>query len=154
MDRRTFIALLVATSALPGQLLASPIEDFLLRELRAQGYTEFTISTTWLGRLRILALSPKYRREIIANPRTGEILRDYWVLIGEGSGSSDILDPEDNGSSGKRKKGGSGGGSGSSGSGGGSSGGSGSGGSGSSGSGSHGDDDDNDSGSDSSSGHG
>jgi uncharacterized membrane protein YgcG len=151
MKRRTFIFSLLAASALPGQLLASPIQDFLLKELRAQGYTEFTVSTTWLGRLRILAISPKYRREIIANPRTGEILRDYWVLIGEGAGSSDILDPEDNNSSGKRNKGGSGGGSGSgSGSG---SGGSGSGGSGSGGSGS-GQDDDDESDSDSSSGHG
>jgi len=45
---------------------------------------------TLLGRLRIVASDGTRRREIIINPNTGEVLRDYWVEL-----SDDDEDDED-----------------------------------------------------------
>ncbi len=95
MDRRKFIFFLALAGTLPGQVFASELEDFLVRELKIQGFSNITVSRTWLGRVRIVATSDRFKREIIANPRTGEILRDYWSKIANGSGSVDILDPND-----------------------------------------------------------
>lgn len=51
------------------------------------------MSRTLLGRTRFVATSDQYRREIILNPRTGEILRDLWLLLdGEAGGGVRILD--------------------------------------------------------------
>jgi hypothetical protein len=52
--------------------------DGLVQQLREQGYVEFTVSRTLLGRVRVVALAPDgSQREIVFNPATGEILRDY-----------------------------------------------------------------------------
>lgn len=52
--------------------------DRVIAELRNQGFTSIQVSRTWLGRARIEAQSPRFSREVVVNPRTGEILRDYW----------------------------------------------------------------------------
>ncbi|MBO9477469.1 hypothetical protein J7382_07975 [Shimia sp. R11_0] len=52
--------------------------EAIARHLRGQGYSDIEISRTWLGRARIEAQRGTVEREIIVNPRTGEILRDYW----------------------------------------------------------------------------
>lgn len=57
---------------------ADGIRDSIVSQLKQQGYREIVISRTWLGRTRILARREGERREIIINPRTGEILRDLW----------------------------------------------------------------------------
>jgi len=57
---------------------AGAIEDRIVQQLKDQGFTEIEMSRTWLGRVRIEAESGTHEREIILNPRTGEILRDYW----------------------------------------------------------------------------
>lgn len=69
-------------AALLALLLAAPVaaetlQDQLTAQLRAQGYHSITASSTWLGRLRVMALIGNERREIVINPYTGEILRDY-----------------------------------------------------------------------------
>lgn len=56
---------------------ADRVTDAITRQLRQQGYTEITVTRTFLGRDRIVATSPTREREIIVNPRTSEILRDY-----------------------------------------------------------------------------
>lgn len=73
---------------------AGPVEDSIARQLIEQGFTDIRISRTWLGRSRIVAESPELYREIIVNPATGEILRDFWRQT-RGSDQDDrsIFDP-------------------------------------------------------------
>lgn len=76
MKNRATLAAVVALWA--GMASAETLVDQVTRQLAAQGYTEITVSKTWLGRIRVEASGGTATREIILNPRTGEILRDYW----------------------------------------------------------------------------
>ena len=77
-------------AVLAGLVLAAPawaegFADAIIRQLQAQGFTEFSTSRTLLGRTRIVASGAAGSREIVLNPATGEILRDLWLLqTGEG----------------------------------------------------------------------
>ncbi|MDJ0639584.1 MAG: hypothetical protein QNJ20_12160 [Paracoccaceae bacterium] len=53
------------------------VRDRVVRELRSDGYAEIRVYRTFLGRLRFVGENPDSRREIVVNPRTGVILRDY-----------------------------------------------------------------------------
>jgi hypothetical protein len=66
---------LCLTLALPAR--AEPIDEVIVAQLRAQGYSQIVVTRTLLGRIRIDAALGGLRREIVLNPRTGEILRDY-----------------------------------------------------------------------------
>lgn len=66
-------------AAVAGPSFASGYQDEIVAALRAQGYQQITIETTFLGRVRITALRQSNLREIVINPRTGEILRDLWL---------------------------------------------------------------------------
>ena len=70
------LAASLALAALPAA--AQTVEDSIIEQLRAQGYVEFSVEHTLLGRLRIIAHSDTLYREIVLNPTSGEILRDYW----------------------------------------------------------------------------
>jgi hypothetical protein len=71
---------------------SSPYALQVEKELRQQGYTKMTVSRSWFGRTLIHAESKTERREIVLNPRTGEILRDYTrPLKGSGGAREDIL---------------------------------------------------------------
>ena len=84
-------AVLAATMAMAGEF-----EDSLVAQLTKQGYTSFSISRTWLGRTRIVAMNATHRREIILNRHTGEILRDYLEEIGvDGASASGLFDDID-----------------------------------------------------------
>jgi len=116
--RQVFCVALVLCAASP--LWATDYVDGVVTDLRAAGYDKITVSTTWLGRARIVADSPTFTREVIVDPRTGEILRDYRQAIGAGdredstgTGGSGGTDDDGDGSG----SGGSGSGSGGSGSG-------------------------------------
>ncbi|HBD90065.1 MAG TPA: hypothetical protein DC061_05405 [Gemmobacter sp.] len=78
-----------ALCVLATPLAAETLQDQLAAQLRAQGYHSITTSSTWLGRLRIVALIDGARREIVMNPYTGEILRDYQgpEILTAGGGS-------------------------------------------------------------------
>lgn len=69
-----------------GTAFATGAADSIVAQLRDQGFSSISVERTLLGRTRIVALSEQYRREIIFNPRTGEILRDFWQVIGTASG--------------------------------------------------------------------
>lgn len=69
------LALLLSAGAAHGLGIA----DRVAQQLRAEGYVEVTISRTLLGRTRIYAIGPNGTREIIIDPRNGEILRDLWI---------------------------------------------------------------------------
>ena len=84
-------AALVGLLALPSS--AGPIEDSIVRQLQNQGFSQIEVRRTLLGRSRIVARSNDLYREIVVNPVTGEILRDFWrELGGDGSGTR-IVDP-------------------------------------------------------------
>lgn len=78
-------------TAAPGA--AQTAQQQVVRQLRAQGYRNIRVQRTWLGRVRIVADSRLGRREIVLNPSTGAILRDYLDRgsdgrSGSGGGSS------------------------------------------------------------------
>ena len=87
--------------------LAQSAQDSIVAQLSQQGFRNITVSRTFLGRTRILATSNDLRREIVFNPTTGEILRDYWEdldddeddesprLINPAGGSGDEEDDDD-----------------------------------------------------------
>ncbi|MBE1295869.1 MAG: hypothetical protein GJ678_06420 [Rhodobacteraceae bacterium] len=62
---------------LPGMAAADRLTDSITDQLRSQGYGQIEVSRTFLGRYRIVASTDTVDREIIVNPGTGEILRDY-----------------------------------------------------------------------------
>ena len=127
---RRFAFLMSATLALQSSgVFAQGFEDAVIAQLRAEGYARITMTTTLLGRVRITAEGEKGQREIVLNPRTGEVLRDVWFVAearsGSGSGGKSSGNASGQSTSGNSGSGGnSSGGSGSSGSSGGSGGGS------------------------------
>jgi hypothetical protein len=94
MDRRTFLIALGA-AGVAGPVAADPLTDGIVAQLRRQGYGRIAVSRTLLGRVRIVGNSSSRRREIIVNPRTGEILRDYWLDETGGSTGVTILEDDE-----------------------------------------------------------
>lgn len=80
------LAVLMALTAAPS--LALDVAQRIVAELKAQGYSAIEVSRTLLGRTRITAGSPDFEREIVIDPRTGEILRDYWQPLTLNAGAS------------------------------------------------------------------
>jgi hypothetical protein len=74
----TVAALAVALAA---PVAAQSIRDDVEAALVAQGYEIVNVGRTWLGRLRVVAENDEIRREIVINPSTGEVLRDYSVAL-------------------------------------------------------------------------
>jgi hypothetical protein len=103
MNRRILLAALMASLATAGSAVADGFADTIVRQLRAQGYSDVSVSDTWLGRTRIFAQSGNSEREIVLNPRTGEILRD--IYIGDDAGIR-IYDDDDSSGRGRGRSGG------------------------------------------------
>ncbi|WP_439522192.1 hypothetical protein [Marivita sp.] len=89
MKRRQLLAGLLAGVALPGGVFAQTAEDQVVNQLKRQGYQRITLGRTLLGRTRIVATGPRGRREIVLNPSTGAILRDYVDRSDRGRDSDD-----------------------------------------------------------------
>lgn len=93
------LAIVVLTLlTLAGPARADALQDSLVAQLEAQGYSSVTTRYTLLGRLQILADSPDGVREIVINPKTGEILRDYLqkpsrMAGSDGAGNSAATGP-------------------------------------------------------------
>jgi hypothetical protein len=85
---------LFALSLLPGMAMAGAVEDSIVSQLKDLGFTQIQINRTWLGRSRIVAKSPQYTREIVVNPATGAILRDYWEEVEGEDSRRDLIVPE------------------------------------------------------------
>ncbi|MGI1663038.1 hypothetical protein ACRDNQ_12415 [Palleronia sp. KMU-117] len=82
MLRRALFICAVALSLAAGAVWAQGVsERQIVDQLRDQGFTEIRVSRTFLGRTRIVAANDEYRREIVINPTTGVILRDYWAVL-------------------------------------------------------------------------
>lgn len=69
----------LAAMAVPGW--AQTPEEMIVASLEEQGYHVVTRDRTWLGRIWLLVENGEVRREIVFNPGTGEIMRDYAVMI-------------------------------------------------------------------------
>ena len=99
MKRRDFLSGLFAAAACSGAAQAKDFASSVIDQLRAQGFGSVAQERTLLGRVRITATRSDGQREIIINPKTGEILRDLWTpakggvaavkIIGEDSDRTD-----------------------------------------------------------------
>jgi hypothetical protein len=99
MKRRSFLLMTSAAGASVALPAYADYVNSVRDQLRQQGYRQISVSSTMLGRTRIVAKSKTGTREIIMNPRTGEILRDLWSSAQGSSGpsivGSDADDPDD-----------------------------------------------------------
>jgi hypothetical protein len=94
MKRRSFFNGLTAASIMilaGSAAFAATYADNVIGQLTKQGFHDIAVETTWLGRVRIVASRGGGQREIILNPRTGEILRDTYLAAGDGT-ATPILD--------------------------------------------------------------
>jgi hypothetical protein len=89
MLKRLLSATVLATLLASGALAQGVTERQVIDQLRDQGFSEFRVSRTLLGRTMIVATNREYRREIVINPGTGVILRDYWRALGPEDGDDD-----------------------------------------------------------------
>lgn len=89
MKRREFLFGLAAGVALGSPAMAEGVADSIVRQLKRLGFRTVSQERTLLGRVRIVAKRKDGQREIIVNPKTGEILRDLWIPVAEG-GAGDI----------------------------------------------------------------
>lgn len=79
MKRRLLFAVVTVFSlALPVAAYADFVDDMVI-VLTQQGYSDIEVMRTLLGRTRILASRDNGTRELVVNPRTGEVLRDVWT---------------------------------------------------------------------------
>ena len=83
------IALSAALACTISPAWGSDLVTSVTRQLLKQGYSDISTSQTWLGRTRIIAIGDDSRREIIVNPRTGEILRDFWQDLNDSDDDDD-----------------------------------------------------------------
>lgn len=87
MDRRVFLLRLSGAGAGlmlgAGAAMAEAPVDAVIRQLESFGYRNVRVSRTLLGRMRVTGRRGQSSREIVLDPRTGEILRD---LVREGGG--------------------------------------------------------------------
>lgn len=90
MHRRRLFMTFAAVSLMAGSAYAETVADQISRQLRNQGFGQVSVTQTWLGRTRIIGQSDKGQREIIVNPKTGEILRDLFTGAG-GSVSRPVI---------------------------------------------------------------
>lgn len=68
---------------------AQSVQEQIITQLQAQGYSEFLVERTWLGRIRIETSNGELDRELVFNPHTGEILRDRWEVIRDNEDAAD-----------------------------------------------------------------
>ena len=77
---RSFLFAATATLATLNGPLASAqsTQAQIVKVLIDQGFAVRKVKKTWLGRVRIEATGGGLVREVVFNPSTGEILRDFW----------------------------------------------------------------------------
>ena len=101
MKRRRFLTLVAAAAVAAAPVFAEDMVAGIIRQLEDQGFDTVTTERTLLGRVRIMAVSQDGLREIILNPRSGEILRDLWTASAHSTHGAKIISggkgPEDPG---------------------------------------------------------
>ena len=89
MFRPMALALFLAAAPMAGA--AQSVQDQVVSQLRDQGFGQIEVNRTLLGRIRVVAVSDTFRREIVFVPSTGVILRDYWEEINGSGGTAPTL---------------------------------------------------------------
>jgi hypothetical protein len=92
MKRRSFLIGTMALAVTGAPVFAQSVVDGIVAQLTSQGYRNISVQKTLLGRAQIVGYKRSQRREIIVNPRTGEILRDFWE---DGVGAPQIVDADE-----------------------------------------------------------
>lgn len=105
MKPRLLLALGLVLGCMGQGALAQGFADSVVGQLRAQGFDHVNVERTLLGRVRIRADHTDGTREIILNPRTGEILRDLWIGGSEGQQRTGRLVTDDDGDDGGKGRG-------------------------------------------------
>lgn len=82
MNRRQIMFAALAMGLMLSPTLAhaddDEIED-IIEDLREDwGFERIDATTSLLGRVQIRAVNAAWVREMVVNPRTGEVLRDVW----------------------------------------------------------------------------
>jgi hypothetical protein len=98
-DLKRLILALICAWAMGLPALAQTMDARITTSLEAQGYRIVTLYYTWLGRIYVIAESDTVRREMVFNPATGEVLRDYAVQLG-GSQTAETRESSDRGNAG------------------------------------------------------
>lgn len=79
MNRRSFLLTATAFTLLSTTAARADYVDDIVKWLEREGYAGIEVSRTLLGRVRIVATKDSRTRELVCNPRTGEILRDVFI---------------------------------------------------------------------------
>ncbi len=90
MLRILAFSVLLVLAPLVASADSDTVRDRVIDELTEDGYQEIRISKTLLGRMRFVAIKPRHRREIVVNPRTGVILRDYIQILNNGGNGGSL----------------------------------------------------------------
>ena len=100
MKRRAFLLGIASATTLvvsTGTAMAASYTEDVVAQLVKLGFVNITAETTLLGRVKIKAQRSDGVREIVINPRTGEILRDVWMPKDIGSAPRTVLNDIDDG---------------------------------------------------------
>jgi hypothetical protein len=84
MNRRRFLLMSVGFTLLSTTAARADYVEDIVKWLTKEGYNDIDVTRTLLGRVRIVASKDGQLRELVCNPRTGEILRDVWSGAGGG----------------------------------------------------------------------
>jgi hypothetical protein len=90
MKTYVLIPLAVVAGLLGPAAHASATQDRIVAELQEQGFSRIEVSRTLLGRTRIVAEGEGVEREIILNPASGVILRDFLKRLDDGDADDDV----------------------------------------------------------------
>lgn len=77
MNRRVFILASAVFVALGQEAIAAPAEEQVARAIAGQGFRITSRKRTFLGRVRFTAVRGNVEREVVVDPSSGEVLRDY-----------------------------------------------------------------------------
>jgi hypothetical protein len=105
LSRRRLLAGLIGAAVLGGPAFAQDdrVTRAVLRQLERQGFEVIELRKTLLGRVRIIASRGANMRELVFDPRTGAILRDFLSNNDDGpvipsiGDFDDASDPDDEG---------------------------------------------------------
>jgi hypothetical protein len=74
-----WIGLCIAIAVAPCAAFAQSVQDQIIDQLTEQGFGDFEITRTFLGRVQVFTRSDRLERGLVFNPTSGEILRDIWA---------------------------------------------------------------------------
>ncbi|WP_425074409.1 hypothetical protein [Sagittula sp. S175] len=86
--RKVFLAISTMLSIAAQSATAQTALEQVVDQLQQQNFSRIEVQRTFLGRLRITAARGGVEREVVLNPSTGAILRDYSTSRGGDDGKA------------------------------------------------------------------